>query len=201
MNKDNLLDYIATTAYNVGFGAKKHFATYDIVEKMPGLIGFVSIAFGVYALVFDYLGKEFFSATLVVLGVVGLYISFYDGKKKEYELAGVELTKLLNNLAKIYHTAKTSDESENQKLLEEVSKIEEKFYGIALSKQILFSNWYAHYKFFWEQQIDWIDERKKFKLLRDKIPLSFMFLMLTGLIIIVFVVSCHRELLPPNICK
>lgn len=44
MNRDELLKYITDTAYNVGFGAKKHFATYDIVGKMPGFIAFTSIS-------------------------------------------------------------------------------------------------------------------------------------------------------------
>ena len=32
MDKDDLLKHIAETGYNVGFGAKLHFATYDIVD-------------------------------------------------------------------------------------------------------------------------------------------------------------------------
>ena len=51
MNKSNLLMSIAETGYNVGFGAKKHFATYDIVQKAPGWIAFVSFVVGVSALV------------------------------------------------------------------------------------------------------------------------------------------------------
>ena len=39
--KKELLQQIARTAYNVGFGAKKHFATYDMVEKLPGIIEFL----------------------------------------------------------------------------------------------------------------------------------------------------------------
>ena len=43
------------------------------------------------------------------------------------------------------------------------------------SKQILFSDWYAHYKFFWQHQIEWIDEQKQFTFWRDKVPLSLSF--------------------------
>ncbi|MEC6126925.1 MULTISPECIES: hypothetical protein [Acinetobacter] len=46
-----------------------------------------------------------------------------------------------------------------------------------MSKQILFSNWYAHYKFFWEHQISWMDEQLKFRFIRDKIPLSLIFIL------------------------
>ena len=38
MDRDGLLRSIAETGYNVGFGAKKNFATHDIVQKAPGLI-------------------------------------------------------------------------------------------------------------------------------------------------------------------
>lgn len=34
MRRDDLLKHIADTGYNVGFGAKKHFATYDITDKV-----------------------------------------------------------------------------------------------------------------------------------------------------------------------
>jgi hypothetical protein len=50
-----------------------------------------------------------------------------------------------------------------------------RFYENSLDKQILFSDWYAHYKFFWQHQIGWIEEQKQFRLWRDKIPLSFTF--------------------------
>lgn len=50
MNNDDLLRHIAETAYNVGYGAKMHFSTYDIVDKTPGLISFFSMAFGVFSL-------------------------------------------------------------------------------------------------------------------------------------------------------
>ena len=50
MDKNDLLKHIAETGYNVGFGAKLHFATYDIVDKTPGLIGFISTAVGIFSL-------------------------------------------------------------------------------------------------------------------------------------------------------
>ena len=36
MKRDDLLKCIAETGYNVGFGAKKNLATYDLVEKRGG---------------------------------------------------------------------------------------------------------------------------------------------------------------------
>ena len=56
---------------------------------------------------------------------------------------------------------------------------------LIISKQILFSDWYAHYKFFWQVQIDWIDEQKNFNLLRDKIPLTFSLTVVVTIIALV----------------
>ncbi len=171
--KDDLLKHIAETAYNVGFGAKKHFATYDITDKVPSLISFISMTFGTYALAFDGLTTKFLSASFIILGVIGLYISFYDSKKSSYENHGIELTKLFNELSKLYKNVKSADDRQLKDYEQALKDIENQYYNNCNSKQILFSDWYAHYKFFWQHQIDWVDEQKHFTFLRDKIPLSF----------------------------
>ena len=74
MNREGLLLSIAETGYNVGFGAKKNFATHDIVQKAPGLIGFASLAVGVLALIYEPLNSKWIAAVLVVLGIASLYI-------------------------------------------------------------------------------------------------------------------------------
>ncbi|MBZ4038075.1 hypothetical protein [Novilysobacter selenitireducens] len=51
MNKELLLKVIAESGYNVGYSAKKHLATFAIVEKAPGWISIFSFAVGVFALV------------------------------------------------------------------------------------------------------------------------------------------------------
>ncbi|MGB0466646.1 MAG: SLATT domain-containing protein [Pontibacterium sp.] len=173
MTKEELLKTIAETGYNVGFGAKKHFATHDIVEKAPGFISFFSMAFGIYALVFDGLSTKFLSASFIILGIIGLYISLYDSKKSDYEQAGVKLIQLFNELGKLYRHAKNASDSEFLQLEEQLGELEGRYYGSNQSKQILFSDWYAHYKFFWQHQIDWVDEQKKFRFFRDKLPLTF----------------------------
>lgn len=173
MNKDDLLRHIAQTAYNVGFGAKKNFATYDIVAKMPGLIGFVSMAFGVYALVFEALNAKFFSASFIILGVVGMYITFYDAKKDEYAKTGVQLTKMFNKLKVLYGRVK-AEQGGLDSYVAELEQLENEYNNVSMHHQIMFSNWYAHYKFFWEHQIDWIDDQLKFRFFKDKVPLSFM---------------------------
>ena len=193
MKRDDLLKCIADTGYNVGFGAKKHFATYDLVEKSPGWISFISIAFGIYSLAFKELSTSFLSASFTVLGVVGLYVSMYDAKKSDYEKAGVELTKIYNQLRALYYSVQSKSDSDDlTNLISEYQQLESQYYSVGLSKQILFSDWYAHYKFFWQHQIEWVDEQKNFSFFRDKVPLSFyMFVVVLIVMAICFIYKAN----------
>lgn len=187
MNKLALLKSIAETGYNIGFGAKKHFATFDIVDKVPGWISFVSMGVGIYGLVFEQLSGKFLSATILILGISSLYIYFYDTKKTQYDEAGKKLTQLFNKLRDLYRSVQNTNETDLTNYENKLSEIEAEYYDTAISKQIFLSDTYAHYKFFWQHQIDWIEEQKHFKLRRDKIPLtvSIFFLLLLILIILV----------------
>ena len=196
MQRDELLKCIAEVGYNVGFGAKKHFATYDIVEKAPGLISFIATAMGIYGLVWEALATKAVAATLTVVGVVGLYVMMYDGRKGDYDRAGVELTKLFNRLRNLYRTVKTCPDAELPTHVAELRKIEGEYYPIGISKQIMLADWWAHYKFFWQHQIDWIDEQKHFKLFRDKIPLSFTVFVIAVMIGLIFALWCRWSAVP-----
>lgn len=182
MDKDGLLRSIAETGYNVGFGAKKHFATYDMVEKLPGWIGFVSLAIGIFSLVFEQLSAKVPSACLAVAGVAGLYISLYDHRKADYERAGIELTRIFNDLRTLYRQVQAGAAVAASHAT--LRTLEDTYYSMGISKQIVFSDWYAHYKFFVQMQIDWIDEQKKFTW-RDRVPLSFI--LVTGLVVVALI--------------
>jgi hypothetical protein len=172
MKKEDLLKQIADAAYNVGFGAKKHFATYDVVEKAPGIIAFSSMGVGIFGLIIDILSAKFLSAAFLVLGIAGFYIERYNVDKDNYAEKGTDLTQLFNELKTLYYRVKASDADDLSQNEEELKRILDYYYKSCLHKQILFSDWYAHYKFFWQHQIDWIDEEKHFKFWRDKVPLS-----------------------------
>jgi SMODS and SLOG-associating 2TM effector domain 6 len=186
MDKDGLLICVAETGYNVGFGAKKNFATHDMVQKAPGLIGFLSLAIGIFALIIESLSSKFVGATLAVLGVASLYITHYDHNKNDYSKEGERLTALFTRLRNLYREVKALSNTDDLTApRQQLDAIEQDFYSTCVSKQILFSNWYAHYKFFWEQQIDWIDEQKKFTFWRDKVPLSLTFAVATLLLSVI----------------
>ena len=138
------------------------------------------MAFGIFALAVKGLSAETTSAIFIVLGVIGLYINLYDHKKSSYEQSGVALTKIYNELKSLYFKVKSLEEdAEFSELQKEFSELESRYYPACISKQILFSNWYAHYKFYWEHQIDWVNEQLNFNFFRDKIPLSLWLTMLT----------------------
>lgn len=172
MKKEDLLRQIAEAGYNVGFGAKKHFSTYDIVEKAPGLIAFSSMGVGIFGLVIDIFSTKFLSASFLVLGIAGFYIERYNADKDNYAEKGKLLTQLFNELKHLYYKVKASDADSLANFEEELNSILSRYYECCTHKQILFSDWYAHYKFFWQHQIEWINEEKQFKFWRDKIPLS-----------------------------
>ncbi|MEE4677702.1 SLATT domain-containing protein [Pseudomonas alliivorans] len=173
MNRDSLLKSIAETGYNVGFGGRKHWATYDIVNKIPGLIGFIGTAAGVFSLVYESLSAKNVSATMALLGVVGIYISAYDSKKSDYEKVATEITQIFNGLRDLYRQVEALTGTVNfDPYSLRLANYESQYYNISISKQILFSDWYAHYKFFWQYQIDWVQEQKKFSFCRDKVPLT-----------------------------
>lgn len=184
MKKEDLLKQIAETGYNVGFGAKKHFATYDIVSKAPSVIGFLSMAIGVFALYIDVLASKHMSGLLIISGVLSLFINLYNGQIEDYNKTGTRLTQLYNELKSLYLSLKACKTDDLVSFSQELERIEKSFYSSCITKQILFSDWYTHYKFFWQHQIEWINEQKNFKFLRDKVPLSF-----TLFIILVFIVS------------
>lgn len=176
MNRAGLLRSIAETGYNVGFGAKKNFATHDIVQKAPGLIGFVSLAVGVFALIYEPLNSKWIAATLVVLGIASLYVTHHDHNKVAYGEEGERLTSLFNRLRDLYRDVQATAEGDDVSAYRaRLDALQTEVFSSNQSKQILFSDWYAHYKFFWQHQIEWIDEQKQFTFWRDKVPLSLSF--------------------------
>lgn len=194
MKKDDLLLRIADTAYNVGFGAKKHFATYDIVENAPRWIGFISLAVGVFSLFIDVLATKHISAILIVLGISCLLINSYDDTKLNYEKKGKLLTQLFNDLKSLYLSVKATDKKDYSEEIDKLSEIELVYYSNCISKQIFLSDWYAHYKFFWQHQIRWIDEQKHFRFWRDKMPLSFVVCCIFTLVVILVLISYSLRL-------
>lgn len=185
MDKDRLLKAIAEKGYDVVFGVKKTFATYDIASKGPGWIGFMSSAVGVLALIFDPLSAKFPSAILVIAGIAGLYLSFY--RTEEYEEAANAQLVLYNRLKSLYRSVQSGMDLGAARA--EYDAIESAYYSVTVGKQVFLSGWYAHYKLFAESQYDWMDEQIHFTW-KDKWPVSVrisaIFLFIAAIVGLVF---------------
>ncbi len=188
MHKNDLLKIIAQTAYNVWFWAKKHFATFDIIEKTPWWLSIISFIFAVLALYIPSISdNKNLAFLLICIWVSSLYIWFYTHQKEQYEKVWKKLTQLFNDLRVLYYEVKNSQNMDFSLELQRIKDIENEYYANSISKQIFASDWYAHYKFFWQHQIDWIDEQLKFKFFKDKIPLSIIIIFFVLIISLLYV--------------
>jgi hypothetical protein len=185
MDNNNLKKHIAETAYNVGYSAKLHFASFEMIEKLPGLISFISMAFGIYALALADLSTKFMSCTLLVLGLTGLYITMKNGDKANYEEKGIKLTDLFNELKHLISGAEQQTPNVDT-IKNKLQDIEARYNQSCASHHIMFATWFAHYKFFWEQQIGWIEIYRPFSFFRDKIPLTLWITLIVSILIVVF---------------
>lgn len=166
---------VADLAYNVGFGAKRHFATHDLAEKTPGVVGFLSMAIGIVGLIYEPLSTKAISASLTIAGLIALYCSFYNAEN--YGKVGTRMTELFNELRRIREdeTGATRESLETR-----VAAIETEFYAISIPRQMLFSDAYAHFKFFFQMNIQWLDRDLQFQFWRDKVPATFKLFLLTS---------------------
>lgn len=186
MNKDLLLKDIAESGYNIGYAAKKHLATYDIVEKAPGWISILSFAFGVLALVFPQLNNNIMAAFLLIVAYAVIYFNSYQDGRLEYSKIGSRLTTTFTTLRTLFYEVKSRDDAANFDDLEvRYRELLSESQSIGISKQIFLSDWYAHYKFFWQSERSWLEEKRPFTFWRDKIPLSAT---LVGIVLIIAVV-------------
>ena len=84
--------------------------------------------------------------------------------------------------------------SENEKFKDEKKELEsllKSYYQNSISKQIFLSQWYAHFKFFYEFQIDWLDKELEFKFWKDKFPNSLKWLIYIILLIILIFLAIN----------
>lgn len=187
MNQEKLLKNIATNGYNVGFGAKKNFASHDIVIKLPSWIGFITLAIGILQLYYSILGnnKEL-SVVLIIVSVASLYLSVFNSSIEKFEKEGIRETQIFNKLQNLYFIVKSTNKNDFTDEINKLNEIMDEFYSETITKQVFMSQWYAHFKFFYEMQIEWIDEELKFKFYKDKIPNSLKHLVYLILIITTF---------------
>lgn len=171
MNKNDLLRTIAEKAYDVGYGAKRNFATYDIITKYPEYVSIFSFVLGFLGLVWECFTTIYMSVSLLIISFLSFVVSKFDGNPSRYNDEGVRETELFNQLKTLYMEVKGLEENDDTiEYSNTLGRIEHDFYESTISNQIWFSNWYAHYKFFCEMNIAWIDKELHFKWWKDKVP-------------------------------
>jgi hypothetical protein len=183
VDKNTLKRLIASSAYNVGFGAKKHLATYDMVEKTPGWIGFISASVGIASLVWEIFSTKEISAALLILGIVSYCVGVYSSRSSEYNDVGKALTDHFRDLTWLYHSVDSS--SEVSEIKKRVDEINANASEISISKQILFSDWYAHLKFFGQNQSGWVVKELNLGFWRDQVPSSLKLALYVSLVVLV----------------
>lgn len=188
MNRELLLKDVAESGYNIGYAAKKHLATYDIVEKAPGWISVMSFAFGILALGFPALDSRVLAAFLLIVSYAVFYFNSYQDGRLEYARVGSRLTTLFTTLRSVYYEIQSRGEADNlDDLQARYRELLDESQRIGISKQIFLSDWYAHYKFFWQAERSWLQEKRPFTFWRDKIPLSATFTAIAILVALVAV--------------
>lgn len=187
MNRDKLLKELAVTGYNVLYAGKKHFATFDIVEKVPGWITVATLGIGIFALITPELNNKYFAAAVLVVGIASIYFNQFQLQGDKYATTGNVLIGHYNALRGIYNHAQSRDISAD------VDDLEAKYMDVLgqservwKHRHIFLSDWYAHYKIFGQAQIGWLDEQLHFKFWRDKMPLT-----LSATLVVAFVAAAY----------
>lgn len=173
VHKELLLKDIAASGYNIGYAAKKHLATYDIVEKAPGWISILSFCFGVLALVVPQLNNNVLAAFLLIVAYAVFYFNSYQDGRAEYAKVGSRLTTIFTSLRALLFEVESRSETESlEDLKARYRELLDESQSIGISKQVFLSDWYAHYKFFWQAERSWLEKYRPFTFWRDQIPLS-----------------------------
>jgi len=194
MDNTSLKKHIAETAYNVGYSAKLHFATFEMAKKLPSRISIFTMLFATYALTFSQFSTKFMSCTMLALGLIGLYISSKNKDMTDYEVKGIKLTDLFNELKHLMSEAEDPS-ADSEDIKDKLKDIESRYNNSCASDHIMFASWFAHYKFFWEQQTEWIQAHRPFKFFRDQVPLTLWLTLFAVLVIAIFNFSALTNLI------
>lgn len=194
MTKGTLLKSIAETGYNVGFGAKRHFVTYDTYRIVPKLFSIITLIIGVFQLTNIYKTNvtgnlaEWCSFLLIGVGLIALVVDLRSKSLENYNMVGKELQGLYNRLRLLYNQVKGNQEDRDFSTeIEVLNNIEMRFRDISISEQATATHILTNLRFFTETQIDWLDEQLHFRI-RDKFPFFHLesyvlYLLLLGLLI------------------
>lgn len=195
MEKNKLKRRVAEVAYNVIFGAKRHFSSYDIAEKFPVFFGLITAIAGIYFLAYKSNYSDAVSFILIAIGLGVSYLSFYSTEdKKNFVKVGRDLTEKYNRLRSIHEKIDGANSNELIALEQELNLINKEFHETSIYKQVFGSDIYAHYKLFGESQPKWLEDELSLTFCKDKIPFSIKFFIFILILILFLCLICNWPL-------
>ena len=197
MKKEIVLNNIARTAYNIGFGGKKHFVTFDMYRILPRLISTITIFIGIIQLTYLYNdeiintnGKELIAAILICVGIIGLILDILGTDKSKYNVVGKQLIGYYNELADLYSEVKGLDENDSidwNAYDDRRSKISKSAQEASISEQLIFTHWLTHFGFFYSMQSNWVVKELNLTW-KDKFPILHFETLILLLLIVFFII-------------
>ncbi|MDH2423024.1 SLATT domain-containing protein [Cobetia amphilecti] len=193
MNEQDLKKQIAREYYNTIYGAKINFASYDICEKMPTIISFISLTIGVLGLVYEVFNSKDLSAAMLIIGIIGLMLKTREEQKNVYKEAAINLLNISKSLEQLHSKIDLNKSNEDKEGYYTSLSAQQKLHsGISQPSPVFLASWYAHYKLFSEHNVKWMCEELNLKW-TDKCPLSFRITILITLIITLFVIIYQAQ--------
>lgn len=181
MTKDLLLKLIAEKGYDVLYGAKRNFASYDILNDIPKYSSFVSLIFGVLGLVYPDFATQIISVIMLLIGIVGMYYDAKSSYLEHYKEVGIKTIQIYDELKLLYSSVSMPDFNENKiaDALSQYRLLSYQYQEISNPDQLFLSDCYAHFKIFYQGQIQWLDKELNFKWWKDKVPGTMKFAIFT----------------------
>lgn len=177
MNEEEQLKRdIAEVAYNIIYGAKLNYSSYELSKLFSTGLSYFSLAIGVITLAWVDLATKNLSVVLLLFGLFGLLVSKSPDSLVALKTGGNKLTELYDSLKNLYAQV---DTLENLQIAREnMVSIQDEARGYYQTDQLLFSSWFAHQKLFSEHQPDWMCRELGLTFWKDKIPSTLKFIML-----------------------
>lgn len=192
--RESLKKRSAQLGYSIGFGTRRHFATYDIVEKTPAYFGVITFALGIIFLTYKNDGlANLIGATTSIIGFALFYLNFYLNERDKYVETGKKLNILYGKVHSVYEKSKICPDVEIPTLENELININDEFQNISIHKQVFFSNELAHFKLFGESHSDWFADELKLTFWKDKIPAIWRIYLIIFSFIIAAYLLLHCE--------
>ncbi|EOC5441034.1 SLATT domain-containing protein [Vibrio parahaemolyticus] len=183
--KERLKKDIADTAYNIIYGAKLNFSSYELSKNISTGVSAFSLAIGIIALAFVEFATKELSVALLLLGLLGLLVGKSPDSMVNLKNGAIKLTQYHDQLKILYSEVDSSSTTEDIQLrLEEIQNEARDFYS---TDQLPFASWFAHHKLFNEHQSEWLCNALNLTFWKDKLPSTLK--LLIKLILIIFFIS------------